>query len=142
MPRRVDEQTAYGRSRVGYSFSSAAADEGTGILFANDQGRGLVNAFRPTDDGEIEILWQRELTTSSGNISVSDRQMVYFTDYLEGSDHLVALDILTGDELLRIPTPATRASIGTILLQPNGDVCMASNEPGEPTGFLVRLTVT
>lgn len=128
------------QSRVGYSFSGLVADEGTGILFAQDQARGLVNAFRPTDDGEIEILWQRELTTSLGSISVSDRQMIYFTDYVEGSNHLVVLDILTGDELLRIPTPATRASNGNIALQPNGDVYMVANEPGEPTGFLVRFS--
>jgi hypothetical protein len=67
--------------------------------------------------------------------------MVYFSDYVDGSNHLVVLDILTGDELLRIPTPATRASIGSILPQPNGDVYMASNEPGKPTGFLVRFSV-
>ncbi len=127
--------------RTGFSFSGLSADTATGIVFANDQGRGLVNAFRPTDDGEIDILWQRELRVGSGNTSVSDRQMVYFTDYVDGSNHLVVLDVLTGDELLRIPTPATRATIGSILLMPNGDVYLASNEPGKPTGFLVRFSV-
>ena len=72
---------------------------------------------------------------------VSDRQLVYATDFVDGSNHLVVLDLMTGDELLRVPTPATRATIGAILCTPDGEVYLASNEPGRSTGFLVRVYV-
>jgi hypothetical protein len=125
--------------RDGWSFSGLAADEGSGILVANDQGRGLVNAFRPRDDGGIDILWQRELLPSAASTIVSDRQMLYVTDFVDGSNDLVVLDLMTGDELLRVPTPATRATIGQILPTAAGDVYISSNETGRPTGFLVRI---
>jgi hypothetical protein len=67
--------------------------------------------------------------------------MVYVTDFVDGSNHLVILDLMTGDELLRVPTPSKRATIGAILCTPDGDVYLASNEPGQPTGFLVRIHV-
>lgn len=127
--------------RTGYSFSGLAVDEATGVFLANDQGRGFVTAFRPRDDGGIDRLWQRELRVSSASTVVSDRQMIYATDFVGGSNHLVVLNLMTGDELLRVPTPATRATIGAILLTPEGDAYLASNESGRPTGFLVRVRV-
>jgi hypothetical protein len=66
-----------------------------------------------------------------------------FTDDVDGSNHLVVLDILTGDELLRIPTPATRATIGTILLLSNGDVYRAplrSSCDGLLTSVVIRTS--
>jgi hypothetical protein len=126
--------------RAGWSFSGLSADEATGILMAVDQQRGLVNAFRPNDDGSIDILWQHEMRVSASNTNVSDRQMVYVTDFVDGSNHLVVLDLLTGEELVRIPTPAARATIGAIVGLPNGDVYLAANEPGQPTGFLIRFS--
>jgi len=129
-------------NRAGWSFSGLAADEATGIFMAVDQQRGLTNAFRPTDDGGIDILWQRELRVSASNTHVTDRQMVYITDFVDGSNHLVVLDLLTGEEIVRVPTPAARATIGAILVTADGDVYLASNEPGEPTGFLIRLSVS
>lgn len=126
---------------AGASFGGLAADELTGILIGNDQVRGLVNAFVTRDDGSIDVLWQREFNHSSANTVVSDRQVLYVTDFVDGSNHLVMLDLMTGDELLRIPTPATRASIGSVICTPGGDVYMAANESGQPTGFLVRIHV-
>ena len=127
--------------RAGWSFSGMYADESTGILFGQDQGRGLVNAFLPRDDGSIDILWQKQLRVSAGNTAVADRRMVYFTDFVNDSNNLVVLDLDTGDELLRLPTPAKRATIGSILLTRDGEVYLASNEPGEPTGLLIRFRV-
>ena len=98
-------------------------------------------AFRPQDNGDVDILWQRELLPSAASTIVSDRQMLYVTDYVDGSNHLVVLDLMTGDKLLRVPTPATRATIGQILPTANGDVYISSNEPGQPTGFLIRIHV-
>lgn len=126
---------------VGWSFSGLAADEDGGVLLGNDQGRGLVNAFVVNDDGTLSILWQKDATVSASGAVVADREVVYVTDYVDGSNHLVVLDLMTGNELLRIPTPATRATIGSILLTPDNEVFLASNEPGQPTGLLVRVRV-
>jgi outer membrane protein assembly factor BamB len=126
---------------AGWSFAGLAADETAGIFFAVDQARGLANAFRPTADGDIELLWQRELRVSASNTLVADRGLVYLTDFVDGSNHLVVLDLVTGEERVRLPTPSTRATIGSLLCTPADEVWMASNEPGRPTGHLVRVRV-
>lgn len=125
---------------AGWSFSGLASDEVNGVLLGNDQGRGLINAFT-VDDGGLDLLWQHEANVSTAGGVVTDRQMVYVTDYVDGSNHLVVLDLMTGEELLRIPSPATRATIGTILLTPDNEVFLSCNEPGQTTGFLVRMRV-
>jgi hypothetical protein len=126
---------------AGWSFAGLAADETTGILFAADQARGLANAFRPTADGGIDLLWQRELRVSASNTIVADRGLVYLTDFVDGSNHLVVLDLMTGEERLRLPTPSTRATIGSLLCTSADEVWLASNEPGRATGHLVRVRV-
>jgi outer membrane protein assembly factor BamB len=128
-------------ARTGWSFAGLAADETRGIFFAVDQARGLANAFRPTDDGNIDLLWQRELRVSASNTLVADRGLVYLTDFVDGANHLVALDLLTGEERVRLRTPSTRATIGALLCTEADEVWMASNEPGQPTGHLVRVRV-
>ncbi len=135
-PLMFDDPT----NSAGWSFSGLASDEDNGVLLGNDQGRGLINAFT-VDDGGLDLLWQHEAAVSTAGGVVSDRQMVYVTDYVDGANHLVVLDLMTGEELLRIPTPATRATIGTILLTPDNEVFLSCNEPGQPTGFLVRVRV-
>jgi hypothetical protein len=123
----------------GWSFSGIAVDEVSGVFIGVDQANGLISAFRLTEDEDIEILWQHEQIIGSGINIVSDRSMVYANDYVDGAGHLVVRDLLTGEEILRVPTPATRASIGSVILAENGEVYMASNEPGQPMGFLVRF---
>lgn len=125
---------------AGWSFTGLSGDDVSGVLFANDQANGLFMAFRLTEDGEIERLWQREITTAQTTTS-SENGMLYVADFADGVLNLVVLDVLTGEELLRIPTPAVRASIGSIIFTENGDVYLAANEPGQPTGFLVRFYI-
>jgi hypothetical protein len=125
----------------GWSFSGLTADDVSGILVGNDQANGWVNAYLPKSDGEIDILWQRDLRTSNHPSIVSDREMVYVTDYVDGHNHLVVLDLLSGEELLRIPTPATRASLSNIVHTTNNETFFTSYEPGEQTGFVLRLYV-
>jgi hypothetical protein len=125
----------------GWSFSGISADEASGIFIGVDQANGLINAFQPDESGDIEILWQHEQIIGSGINIVSDRGLVYANDYVDGSLHLVVRDLFTGEEVLRVPTPATRASLGSIVSTENGDIYMAANEPGQPTGFLLRLYI-
>ena len=100
---------------AGWSFFSIAIDEFTGIIIGGDQPNGLLTAVRAVGDDQLERLWQIELTHSAQPMIVSDREMVYINDFVDGRDHLVVLDLTTGKELLRVPTPATRASITSII---------------------------
>lgn len=126
----------------GWSFFHLSIDEDTGIIIGNDQGNGLLCAVRRRADGTLERLWQVPLRVSARPAIVTDRQMVYATDFRDGHNHLVALDLITGREMLRVPTPATRATIATIIPATNGDVYFGSNEPGRDCGLFHRVYVS
>jgi hypothetical protein len=51
----------------------------------------------------------------------------------------VVLDLMTGEEMLRVPTPATRATIATIIVSSANEVYFGSNEPGQPIGLFHRI---
>ena len=125
----------------GFSFFHLSIDESTGIIVGNDQGNGLLAAVRIADDGSLERLWERAYRVSARPVIVSDRQLVYATDYRDGRNHLIVLDLITGEELFRVPTPATRATIATIVVGTNNEVYFGSNEPGEATGLYHRIFV-
>ncbi len=125
----------------GWSFFSVAVDEVTGIIVGGDQANGLLTAVRIVGDDQLERLWQVELAHSASPIIVSDREMVYINEFVDGRDHLVVLDLTTGEELLRVPTPATRATIGQIIVSSANEVYFGSNEPGEPIGLFHRVYV-
>ena len=117
------------------------ADDATGILIGNDQGNGLFNAYLPQEDGSIEILWQNEVRNSAHTSIVSDREMVYTSDYVDGSNHLVVFDLKTGEELLRVPTPSTRATFSVVAHTSSNETFLVAPESGKPTGFVVRFYV-
>jgi len=125
----------------GWSFFHPAVDEKTGIIIAADQGNGLLTAVRAIGEDQIERLWQIDINTSARPIIVSDRETVYATDFRDGRDHLVVLDLATGEELLRVATPATRATIATIVVSTANEVYFGSNEPGQPIGLFHRIYV-
>jgi hypothetical protein len=130
-----------GAESGGWSFFHLSIDERTGIVIGNDQGNGLLTAVRVVGDNEIERLWQVDIATSARPAIVSDREMVYATDFVDGRNHLVVLDLTTGEELLRVPTPATRATISTIIVSRANEVYFGSNEPGQPIGLFHRIYV-
>jgi hypothetical protein len=125
----------------GWSFFHLSIDEATGIIIGNDQGHGLLAAVRIEKDNTVTRLWQKSLRVSARPAIVSDRQMVYATDYKNGKNNLVALDLVTGVERFRVETPATRATISTIVVSTNNEVYFGSNEPGKSTGLFHRIYV-
>jgi hypothetical protein len=125
----------------GWSFGGLSADDRTGVLIAIDQANGLIVGFLPNEDGTIDRLWQHEMAIASSTTIASETGMLYFIDSKTGAHDLVVLDVVTGEVLLRVPTPATRASLGSIVFTENGDVWMADSESGQPTGFLTRFYV-
>lgn len=126
---------------AGWNFFHMVIDEATGIIIGGDQINGLLTAVRVTDDNDLERLWQIELTHSSSPVIVSDREMLYVNDYVDGRDHLVVLDLTTAEELLRVPTPATRATISTIVVSATDEVYFGSLEPGQPIGLFHRIYI-
>jgi hypothetical protein len=125
----------------GWSFFHLAVDDLSGTVVGHDQASGRLTAVRAHADGTIRRLWERRLRVSARPMIVADRKMVYATDYVDGRNHLVALDLITGKDLLRIATPATRATIATIVAN-RSDVFFGSNEPGRSTGLFHRFHVT
>lgn len=125
----------------GFSFFHLSIDAVTGIIIGNDQGNGLLAAVRITAEGSLERQWERAYRVSARPMIVSDRQMVYATDYQDGRNHLIVLDLTSGEELFRVPTPATRATIATIVAGTNNEVYFGSNEPGEEVGLYHRIFV-
>ncbi len=130
-----------GASEGGFSFFHLSIDEETGIIIGNDQGNGLLTAVRVADDGSLERIWEKSYAVSARPAIVSDRRMVYATDFTGSHNDLIVLDLLTGDELIRVQTPATRATISTIVVSTNNEVYFGSNEPGERTGLYHRIYV-
>jgi len=125
----------------GWSFFHLAVDETTGIVVGIDQGAGALVALRIAGDGTLERLWQRNYTVSARPVIVSDRELVYATDFTGGRNHLVAVDLKTGAELIRVATPATRPTIATIIVSAASEVYFGSNEPGSATGLFHRFYV-
>ncbi len=69
--------------------------------------------------------------------------MVYTNDFnsIEGVDYLVILDLFTGTELGRIPTPATKPSISQTRAGAYNDFYYCSNEPGQLLGYFHRVSL-
>lgn len=125
----------------GWNFFHLSIDDASEIVIGTDQANGLICALQVNENNEVVRLWQKELKVSARPAIVSDRKMVYATDYVEGHNHLVVLDLITGKELIRKKTPATHATISTIVVSRNNEVYFGSNEPGESTGLFHRFYV-
>lgn len=125
----------------GWNFFHLSIDDASGIIIGTDQGNGLIAAVRVNEAGELERLWERKMKVSARPAIASDRGMVYATDYVDGHNDLVVLDLVTGKELIRKTTAATRATIGTIILTRNNEVYFGSNEPGKATGLFHRFYI-
>jgi hypothetical protein len=123
----------------GWNFFHLSIDDVSGIIVGMDQKFGAITAYRILDDGSLEHLWQKDMIASARPAIVSDRQQVYTTDYSDGINNLVVLDLVTGEELCRVPTPAKRATISTIIVSTANEVYFGSNEPGQETGLFHRF---
>ncbi|MDX2009235.1 MAG: hypothetical protein SFW67_03545 [Myxococcaceae bacterium] len=140
-PPLAGEPLLSGAEGPGWSFFHLAVDDVSGIIVGMDQGAGALVAVRVGESGALERLWQRNYKVSARPVIVSDRRLVYATDYAEGRNHLVAVDLKTGEELLRVATPATRPTIATIVVSAANEVYFGSNEPGAKTGLFHRFHV-
>lgn len=130
-----------GSNRPGWSFFHLAIDDLSGTIVAVDQGARALVAVRILEDGTLQHLWQKPYTVSARPVIVSDREQVYATDFANGRNHLVVLDLNSGEELCRVATPATRATVSTIVVSAANEVYFGSNEPGEGTGLFHRFYV-
>ena len=58
-----------------------------------------------------------------------------------GRNHLVVLNLTSGKELCRVATPATRATVSTIVVSTANEVYFGSNEPGSESGLFHRFYI-
>lgn len=130
-----------GSGKPGWSFFHLAIDESTGTIIAADQGAKAIVAVRINQAGSLDYLWRKAMAVSARPAIVSDRGYVYATDYVEGRNNLVVLDLSTGAEVCRVPTPATRATVSTIIASEANEVYFGSNEPGRKTGLFHRFYI-
>lgn len=125
-----------------WSFFHVAVDDAdTGTIVGIDQNNGTIGAWQVTPEGTMIGQWERDLMVSARPSIVADRRMVYCNDLHDGRDHLVVLDLDTGDELYRVETAATRPTISSIIVGMNEDVYYGSNEPGQAQGLFHRFYV-
>jgi hypothetical protein len=121
----------------GWSFFHLSVDDSlSGIIIGNDQGQGKISAGIIDSNNNYNLLWERNIKTSARPVIVADRNLVYVTDFFNGFDHLVVLDLQSGQEKGRIKTDATKPTIGTIIITPDDYVIYASNEYGNATGLI------
>lgn len=140
-PPLSGEELIPGSDVPGWSFFHLAIDEDSGIIVAVDQGSKALVAVRCLEDGSVSYLWKKAYAVSARPVIVSDRRQVYATDYRDGHNYLVMVDLITGEELLRVATPASRATVSTIVVSAADEVYFGSNEPGRPTGLFHRFFV-
>jgi outer membrane protein assembly factor BamB len=125
----------------GWNFFHLSIDDISGTIVGMDQKRRMITALRIRDDGTLEHIWQKSLTVSARPVIVSDRGQVYATDFVDGKNHLVVLDLSTGEEICRVATAATRATISTMVVSTANEVYFGSNEPGKKTGLFHRFYI-
>ena len=83
-------------------------DEARRIVVAYDSANGFVTAWRI--DG-LERLWRREQFHSAHMLLFADSGELVTNDMPDGTDHVVVLDIETGEELSRIDTGSPAQSM-------------------------------
>jgi hypothetical protein len=133
---------------AGWSFFHLSIDDSiSDIIIGNDQGKGKIVAGKINALGAYQILWEKNIKTSARPAIVADRNLLYVSDYKNGFDYLVVLNLQTGQELGRKKTMATKPTIGTIILTPKDYVIYSSNEYGSSQGFInifksVQLTTS
>ena len=129
---------------AGWNFFHLSIDDSlTGIIIGSDQANGKIAALKIDESQQLQYLWERDYNISARPAIVADREQVYLNhfDATEGFDYFVILDLLTGDELGKIKTPATNPTIATIAVGMNNDVYYCSNEQGSLLGYFHRIYV-
>lgn len=87
-------------------------DEQRGIALGYDTGNGVVTAFDIGPGGSLTPRWQRQQDHGSHLVLLPDAGQVVTGDH-DGvaGEHLVVLDIETGDEVVRVPTGSPVQSV-------------------------------
>jgi hypothetical protein len=133
-------QEAFHQHRPGINFFMIAGDPfATGLVVVFDPINGYVAAHELTAPGQFTHRWERQFKPSASPAIVPDRGYLYMDDFADGRDHLVVLDLASGDERARVALPATEPTVGCIFVGRNDDVYVCSTETGGATGFVSRI---
>lgn len=128
---------------AGYDFWGVTVNDETGVIVGQDQANGKIAAYSIDVNEQLQYLWERDYGISGQPFIVGSSEMLYTNDFnsIEGVDYLVILDLFTGTELGRIPTPATRPSISQTRVGAYNDFYYCSNEPGQLLGYFHRVSL-
>lgn len=90
-----------------------AVDPSRAIAVAYDSGNGVVAAFDYGPTGDMKPRWQRSLNHAAHPMLFTDDGLIAVLDHQpdQGGEHLVLVDIATGDERLRVATGSPVQSV-------------------------------
>lgn len=115
-------------------------------MVGQDQANGKISAYRINNTDELTYLWEREYAVSGSPFIVAttgSTGMVYTNHYdaVEETTYLIILDLITGNELGRVQTPATLPSISQTKVGAYNDFYYCSNESGQLLGYFHRVSL-
>jgi len=130
-------------NEIGVNFWKVLGDPFTndhhGMIVTFVPMNGLVAAYRLESNGDLSLVWEKELKLSASPAAVPSRDLLYVDDYSNGQDHFVVLRMSTGEELTRIALPANEPTMGIIFPGALDDVYLLSTQSGTKGGYFNRI---
>jgi len=132
-----------GSNKAGFNFFMIAADVFVHNLVVHyDPLNDLVSANKIHQDGSIQLVWEVKNIKASASPAISAKSgHIYIDDYKNGKDHFIVLDLLTGNELARVPLGAALPTVGTVFIGQNNDVYILNSESGNKNGLISRIYI-
>jgi hypothetical protein len=125
--RDAQRFTPFGLPR-GYHFNKHLVDPVHGIIVVGDTTNGKMGGYRYLGNNQLQELWVKNYVSGIVCSSSSSTKQLYVSDFKDGRDNIVILDIETGEELKRIVTSSTSTSLAGVTLGWNDDVFWVSGD--------------
>jgi hypothetical protein len=123
--RDAQRFTPFGLMR-GYHFNKHLVDAVHGIIVVGDTTNSKIGGYRYLGGNQFQELWVKNYESGIVCSSSSSTKQLYVSDFKDGRDNIVRLNIETGEELKRIVTSSTSTSLAGVTLGWNDDVFWVS----------------
>jgi hypothetical protein len=110
----------------GYHFNKHLVDAVHGIIVVGDTTNSKIGGYRYLGGNQFQELWVKNYESGIVCSSSSSTKQLYVSDFKDGRDNIVILNIETGEELKRIVTSSTSTSLAGVTLGWNDDVFWVS----------------
>jgi len=145
----VNTKQAVSTDQPGGTFYMVAGDPfKTGIVVAQDAVNDILAGWKVSKAGALSKLWETsDYETSGGPAIAVDQRHLYVDDLRCEADggpchnHLVVLDLKTGDEVAEVEVAGEIATLGKIFLG-DDNAYFISSEQGKGQGFVTRVDVS